>query len=86
MLVFKDTTIKTKKNLNMPLNLHLHHVAFQPIDQLGDGLREEIIAEQNEPDRIVLKEQPNEGDLISYLESITSDIHGDADEFTFSED
>jgi hypothetical protein len=72
--------------MSLHLKHLLQHVAFSPIDPLGDGLREEIIAEQNEPDRIVLKEQPNEGDLISYLESITSDIHGDADEFTFSED
>lgn len=66
-------------------HLH-HHVTFTPIDPLGDGLREEIIAEQNESDRIVLEERPNEGDLVGYLESITSDIRGDADEFTFSED
>lgn len=61
-------------------------ISFTPIDPLGDGLREEIIAEQSEPDRIVLEERLDEGDLANYLESITTDIQEDADEFTFSED
>jgi hypothetical protein len=72
------------------MSLHLrhpiHHVTFTPIDPLGDGLREEIIAEQSEPDRIILEKGLEEGDLVSYLESITTDIKSDADEFTFSED
>jgi hypothetical protein len=72
------------------MSLNLHHlfrsISFTPIDPLGDGLREEIIAEQSEPDRIILEERPDEGDLANYLESITTDIQEDADEFTFSED
>lgn len=72
--------------MSLHLKHLLHHVTFTPIDPLGDGLREEIIAEQNESDRIVLEERPSEGDLVNYLESITSDIQGDSDEFTFSED
>lgn len=63
-----------------------HHIGFTPVDPLGDGLREDIIAEQSEPDAIVLEERPDESDLVNYLESITSDIKGDADEFTYSED
>ena len=72
--------------MSLQLKHLLHHISFTPIDPLGDGLREEIIAEQNEPDRIVLEDRPSEGELVGYLESITSDIRGDADEFTFSED
>jgi hypothetical protein len=72
------------------MSLNLHHlfrpVSFTPIDPLGDGLREEIIAEQSEPDRIILEERQDEGDLANYLESITPYIQEDADEFTFSED
>lgn len=64
----------------------LHHVTFTAADPLGDGLREDIMAEQSEPDHIILEERPDEGELVGYLESITADIRGDNDEFTFSED
>lgn len=64
----------------------LHHVTFTPIDPLGDGLREDIIAEQSEPDAINLENGLDEGDLVSYLESITADVKSDVDEFTYSED
>lgn len=64
----------------------LHHVGFTPVDPLGDGLREDIIAEQSEPDAIDLDRGLDEGNLGDYLDSITSDIKSDADEFTFSED
>lgn len=63
-----------------------HHIGFTPVDPLGDGLREDIIAEQSEPDAINLDEGLDEGNLGDYLVSITSDIKNDADEFTFSED
>lgn len=64
----------------------LHHVTFTPADPLGDGLREDILAEQSESDRIILEERPDEGELVGYLESITADVKSDGDEFTFSED
>jgi hypothetical protein len=72
----------------MSLHLHhpLHHVTFTAVDPLGDGLREEILAEQAEPERIVLDERPEEGKLVGYLEAITADVQNDTDEFTFSED
>jgi hypothetical protein len=61
-------------------------ISFTPIDPLGDGLREEIVAEQSEPDHIVLDERPGEEDLAAYLESITADIQNEADKLTFSQD
>lgn len=66
----------------------LHHVTFKPIDPLGDGLREDILAEQAEPEAFVLKlkDRPDENDLVDYLKSITADIKSDNDEFTYSED
>lgn len=72
--------------MSLSLRHLLHHITFTPIDPLGDGLREEIIAEQTEPDRIILEERPDEGELVGYLESITADVKSDNDEFTFSED
>lgn len=65
---------------------HPHHPHFTPVDPLGDGLREDIIAEQSEPDAINFDEGFDEADLKGYLESITADIKEDPDEFTFSED
>ena len=61
-------------------------ITFSPIDPLGDGLREEIIAEQLEPERIVLEERPDEAELARYLESITADIQSETDKLTFSRD
>jgi hypothetical protein len=69
------------------LHPHLnHHVTFTPVDPLGDGLREDILAEQSEPDAIDLENGLDEGDLVNYLESITVDVQNDNDEFTYSED
>lgn len=65
------------------LHPHLtHHVTFTPADPLGDGLREDILAEQSEPERIVLEVRPDENELVNYLKALTDD----SDNFTFSED
>lgn len=68
------------------MSFHFHHISFDPIDPLGDGLREEIIAEQSDPERIVLEERPSEGELVAYLESITNDIQEGSDQLTYTED
>lgn len=68
------------------MSFSFHHISFNPIDPLGDGLREEILAEQSDPERIVLEERPSEGELVEYLESITHDIEEGADQLTFTED
>lgn len=72
----------------MSLRLHhLHqHVAFTPVDPLGDGLREEILAEQSEPEAIDFKKGLDEDNLVTYLEALTADVMSDPDEFTYSED
>jgi hypothetical protein len=58
-----------------------HHVGFTPIDPLGDGLREDILAEQSEPDRIILDIRPDENELVNYLKVLTDD----SDTINFSE-
>ncbi len=58
-----------------------HHVGFKPIDPLGDGLREDILAEQAEPDRIVLELRPDENEMLKYLKVLTED----SDRIDFSE-
>lgn len=66
--------------------LFKHHVAFKQIDPLGDGLREEIVAEQNENDAITLSENVNEDELTNFWQSVETDIEHDPEWFTFTED
>ncbi len=70
----------------MAFNLFHHFISFKPVDPLGDGLREEIEAEQLEPEAITLEEGVNEGALTQYWESVEKDIHEDPDWFRFSEE
>lgn len=69
------------------MTLFNHHISFKQIDPLGDGLREEIEAEQREPEAIgTLEEGINEGQLSQYWQSVESDIEQDPEWFKFSED
>lgn len=73
---------KTKTDMS----LFSHHVAFKQIDPLGDGLREEIVAEQNEDDAITLSENVNEDELTHFWQSVEADIEQDPEWFSFTED
>lgn len=69
------------------MSLFNHHISFKQIDPLGDGLREEIEAEREEPDAIgTLEEGIDEGQLTQYWQSVESDIEQDPEWFKFSED
>lgn len=68
------------------MTLFKHHIAFKQIDPLGSGLREEIVAEQLEPDAITLSETVNEDELTDYWKSVEADIEKDPEWFTFTED
>jgi hypothetical protein len=69
------------------MTLFNHHISFKQIDPLGDGLREEIEAEREEPEAIVtLEEGIDEGQLSQYWQSVESDIEQDPEWFKFSED
>lgn len=64
-----------------------HHVSFQTPDPLGGGLREEIIAEQTEPEAIEsLEEGIDERALSQFWAGVEQDVTHDPDWFTFSED
>ncbi len=64
-----------------------HHVSFQPIDPLGDGLREEIAAEQQEPDAIEgLEEGLDEQELSAFWSDVKKDVENDPTWFHLSED
>jgi hypothetical protein len=59
-----------------------HHISFPQVDPLGDGLREEIIAEQQEPEAMTL-EDVDAGTLSSYWQSVEEDISKDPTWFRF---
>ncbi len=69
------------------MSLFSHHISFKKIDPLGGGLREEILAEQEEPEAIVsLDEGLDEGQLSQYWQSVVSEVKKDPEWFKFSED
>lgn len=71
----------TKTNMSF-----LHHIAFKKIDPLGNGLREEITAEQQEPEAIVLQENVDEEELTQFWQAVETDIEKDPEWFKFTED
>jgi len=59
-----------------------HHISFKQIDPLGGGLREEIVAEQQEPEAIRLEEL-DESALSTYWQGVEEDIQKDPTWFWF---
>jgi hypothetical protein len=64
----------------------LHHISFKPVDPLGDGLREEIAAEQQEPDAITDLEDIDEQELSAFWSDVEKDVENDPTWFHLSED
>ncbi len=61
-------------------------IRFQPIDPIDNGLREEIVAEQQESEAITLEEGLDEGQSESFWKVVEEDIHQDPDWFTFDKE
>lgn len=62
-----------------------HHISFHPVDPLGDGLREEIVAEQQESEAIDLEEIDEQG-LSQFWGEVEEDVKNDPEWFHDSED
>lgn len=62
-----------------------HHVSFKKIDPLDNGLAEEIAAERQESEAIVLDETIDEGELSEYWQTVEKDIEKDPEWFRFTE-
>jgi hypothetical protein len=62
-----------------------HHISFKPIDPLGDGLREEIIAEQQEPEAITNLADIDGQELANAWDQIVQDVNKDPTWFRDSE-
>jgi hypothetical protein len=80
MIVLKQLK---QKNIQMSL---FHHISFNQVDPLGDGLREEIQQEQTEQESITLEDGVDEGQLSQFWQSVEADIQEDPEWFHFSED
>lgn len=61
----------------------LKSISFKPIDPIDNGLREEIIAEQQEPEAIMLEEGLSEGQSEAFWQNVEEDIQKDPEWFTF---
>jgi hypothetical protein len=60
-----------------------HHISFQTVDPLGGGLREEIDAEQNDPEAIALDEAIDDEKLSNYWQDVGRDVENDPTWFRF---
>jgi len=67
-------------------SLFHHHISFSKADPLGGGLREEIAAQQEEPDAMTLEEGVDEDKLTEFWQNVEADILQDPEWFTFTED
>lgn len=63
-----------------------HHISFKKVDPLGNGLREEIMAEQLEPEAIKLEDGISEGELSQYWQVVEADIERDPEWIKIAED
>jgi hypothetical protein len=63
-----------------------HRVSFRQADPLGGGLREEIEAEQLEPEAITLDDGINEGQLETFWQNVEQDIERDPEWFRFTDE
>ena len=63
-----------------------HHISFKPVDPLGDGLREEIAAEQQEPEAIQTLDDIDGQELAKVWRAIEDDVRNDPTWFHDSED
>ncbi len=63
---------------------HAHGLAFEPINELADGLGDEIQAERQEA-AISLEEAPNADELVNFWETAVEEARQDP-EWSFSDD
>ena len=65
---------------------HSQKIQFSKVDPLGDGLGDEIVSEQLEPEAILLEEGLDGNELSAYWQSVESDIEQDPEWFHFTEE
>lgn len=65
-----------------------HHktITFDPIDPLGDGLGDDIAAEQREPEAITSLDDTPSQDLEQFWGEVVKDAKKDKDFFAYADD
>lgn len=58
------------------MTLFHHTISFPAVDPLGDGLAEEIEAEQHEPEAMSLNADVDSNDLSAYWQYVVADDAG----------
>lgn len=59
------------------MSLFHHKIRLSPVDPLGDGLRDDIAAEQAEPEHITLEDGIDADELNQQWNNICSDLKND---------
>jgi hypothetical protein len=68
------------------MSIFHHHIGFSKPDPLGNGLGDEIAAEQREPEAITSLDDTSSQDLEAFWGEVVKDVEKDKDWFSFSED
>ncbi len=84
--VYANIMLNHLKTKNMAFHLFHHSISFSKTDPLGNGLQEEIEAEQLETEAITLEEGLDEGQLENYWQSVEKDIEEDPEWFHFTKE
>ncbi len=50
---------------------------FEPVDPLGDGLREAIAREQSDPANLAFQEDVDGQSLVAFWSEVGQDMHGE---------
>lgn len=65
---------------------HHHTITFAQPDPLGDGLGDDIAAEQREPEAITSLEDASSSDLEKFWGEVVKDAKKDKDFFAYSDE
>ena len=57
------------------LSLFSRTLQFEPVDPLGDGLREDIASEQSDPDTLAFQNDIDGQSLVDFWNEVGRDIH-----------
>jgi hypothetical protein len=68
------------------MSLFHSHITLPAVDPLGGGLREEILAEQEEQSRINLEEDLDDATLSQSWQGIVEDLEKDPSWFSFADE
>lgn len=60
-------------------------LAFEPVDPLGDGLGDDIAAQQSNPEVLAFQEDLDADNLVAFWSEVERDVRSDPDWYSGSE-